>query len=160
MVRAIAPAAIERAAARIGGGKDLETVIDLDTKVLPEISGARNESRGGAGWRAAWIGDQSAIGIGEIDLDGDLDGLFFAVVVEERLLRAVVTNIVAGELCELREWGEKSDGRDVRAGFGQWEKLDVIGKERCIVTLAEEIGFADGFVGEGRLERERSGRNQ
>ena len=47
--RAIATTAIERAAARIGGGKNLATVIDLDTKVFLEIIGARNESRE-TGW--------------------------------------------------------------------------------------------------------------
>jgi len=46
--RAIATAAIERAAARIGGGKNLATVIDLDPKVFPEISGAREQRLGRA----------------------------------------------------------------------------------------------------------------
>jgi hypothetical protein len=48
--RAIATAAIERVAARIGGRKNLVTVIDLDAKVSPEIIGARYESRRRAGW--------------------------------------------------------------------------------------------------------------
>jgi hypothetical protein len=37
-------------AARNGGRKVLVTVIHLDAEVFPEISGARYESRGGAGW--------------------------------------------------------------------------------------------------------------
>jgi hypothetical protein len=73
-------------------------------------------------------------------------------VIELGLLRAVVTDVVAGELSELREWSKKSDGRDVGAGFGRREKLDVIGQEGRIMALAEKIGFADGLVGERSIE--------
>ncbi len=40
----------------------------------------------------------------------------------------------------------------MRAGLGRREKLDVIVQEGCIVALAEEIGFADGLVGEGNIK--------
>src|SRR5260370_28478548 len=93
-----------------------------------------------------------AIGIGKIDFDGDLDGLFLATVIEEGLLRAVVTDIAAGELGELREGSEKSNRRDVRAGLWWRKKLDVFGQEGGIVALAQEISFADGLVREGSVE--------
>jgi hypothetical protein len=84
-------------------------------------------------------------------LDGDLDGLFLAAVVEKGLLRAVVAHVVAGELSGLCEGGEKNDGRNVRTGFGRWEVFGVVAEEGCIVTLAEEIGFPNGFLGQRRL---------
>src|SRR5713226_1699965 len=152
--RAIAPATIERVASRIGGGKDLVSVIHLDAEIFPEIVGARDQSRGRARSRGIWITDQSAIGIRQIDLNGDLDGLIVAAVIEKGLLGAVVTDVVAGELSELREGSEKGNGRDMRAGLGRREKLDVFAQERCIVALAQEIGFADGFVGERSVEGE------
>jgi hypothetical protein len=67
-------------------------------------------------------------------------------VVEESLLGVVVADVVTGELGKLRERREKSNGRDVRPGLGQRERLDVLAQEGCIVALAKEIGFADGFV--------------
>ncbi len=79
-------------------------------------------------------------------------------MIEAGLLRAVVADVVAGELGELREGSEKSNGRDVRAGPGQREKFDVIAQERCVVALAEEIGFANGLVGERNIKG-RSGQS-
>src|SRR5260370_33615307 len=94
----------------------------------------------------------------EIDLDGDLDGLFFAVVVEECLLRAVTDDVVAGELCKKGERRKESDGRDVRAGFGRREIRGVFVEETrkgFMAALAEEIGFADGLVGQRGAKGER-----
>ncbi len=150
--RAIAPAAVERAALRIGGRKDLVTVRHLDAKVPPEIIVARDERGRRAGSCDRWIRDQGTIGIGQIDFDGDPDELLVAAVIEQGLLRAVVADVVAGELSELREGSKKSNGRDVRAGLGRREKFDVLGQEGCIVSLAEEIGFADRLVGKRRVK--------
>jgi len=48
--RASAPTTVERAALRVGGRDDLETVRHLDAKISPEIVGARDERgrRGGS----------------------------------------------------------------------------------------------------------------
>src|SRR5258708_2458152 len=84
-------------------------------------------------------------------------------MIEQSLLRAVVADVVARELSGLREGGEKNDGRNVRTGFGLREMSCVSVEETrdgLIVALTEEVRFADGFVGEGRLKPERSGRKQ
>src|SRR5712691_4622983 len=80
-------------------------------------------------------------------------------MIEAGLLSAVAADAVLGELSELREWGEKSNGRNVGAGLGRREKLDVFAQVGCIMALAEEIGFADGLVGQGTVESE-SGRSK
>jgi len=67
-------------------------------------------------------------------------------MIQQSLLRTVVPDVIAGDLGKLREGSEKSNGGNVRAGLGPREKLDVIGEEGCVVALADEISFADGFV--------------
>jgi len=52
-----ASASVERVAPGNGGRNDLVAVIHLDSKVFPEVIGARDESG-----RASWVGDESAIG--------------------------------------------------------------------------------------------------
>ena len=87
-----------------------------------------------------------------MDFNGNLDRLILTAVIEPGLLGAVVADVLAGELSELGERSEKGNGGDVGAGFGHGEKLNVTGQEGCIVALAEEIGFADGLVGEGSIK--------
>ena len=70
-------------------------------------------------------------------------------MIQQSLLRTVVPDVIAGDLGKLREGSEKSNGGDVRAGLGPREKFDVIAQEGRVVALAEEISFADGFVGRG-----------
>jgi hypothetical protein len=137
-----------------GRGNDLVAVIHLDSEVFPEIIGARDEKG-----RATWIGDECAIGRSEIDFDSDFDELILAEMIEPGLLSAVTADAVIGELSELREGSKKTNGRDVGACLGRREKLDVPGQEGCIVALAEEIGFTDGFVGERGVES-KSGTGQ
>jgi hypothetical protein len=149
-----APASVEWVAPGNGGGDDLFAVIHLDSEVFPEIVRARDESG-----RATWIGDESTIGCSEIDFDSDLDNLVLAEMIKPGLLSGVTTDAVIRDLSELREGGEKSNGRDVGACLGRREKLDVIAQEGCIMALAEEIGFADGFVGE-RCVESKSGSGQ
>jgi len=79
-------------------------------------------------------------------------------MIEPGLLRAEVADVVAGELGELDERGEKSNGRDVRTGLGQREKFNVIAQEGCIVALAEGISFTNGFIGERNIKG-RSGQS-
>jgi hypothetical protein len=150
-----ASASVEWVAPGNGRGNDLIAVIHLDSEVFPEIIGARYESG-----RASGIGYESTIGCSEIDFDGDLDELFFAEMIEPGLLSAVIGDAAIGELSELREWSEKSNGRDVGAGLGRWEKLDVFAQEGCIVALAEEVGFADGGVRERRVEGGSGGKRK
>lgn len=84
-------------------------------------------------------------------------------LVEGRLLRAVI-GLAAGILDEKSERREKGDGVDVRAGFGSRKKLCVFvqeGGHGIVAALAEEIRFADGLVGERRVESEsRRGQKQ
>jgi hypothetical protein len=144
----------------MGGRERLVAVENLNLEVLPEIKRAPNESGGRTGSRASGIGYESAVRWSEINFDGDLDELFFAEMIEPGLLGAVRAEMAIGELGELREWSEKSDGRDVGAGLGRREKLDVFAQERCIVTLAEEVGFADGGVRERRVKGGSGGKRK
>jgi len=145
--RAIAATSVERAASDVGGRKNLVTVRYLDAKVSPEIIVARDE-RGRRGCsRALRIRDHGAVGISQIDFDSNLDELLLAAMIQQGLLRTVVPDVIAGDLGKLREGSEKSNGGDVRAGLGPREKFDVIAQEGRVVALAEEISFADGFVG-------------
>jgi hypothetical protein len=150
--RAVAPTAVEWVAPENGGGNQLVAVIHLDSEVFPEVRGTWDENGRRSGSRASRIGDESTIGCCEINLHGDLDGLFLIEVIEAGLLGTVRAETAIGELGELRERGEERDGRDVGAGLGRREKLDVSAQEGCIMALAEEIGFADGFVGERGIE--------
>src|SRR5437870_10628780 len=74
-------------------------------------------------------------------------------MIQQSLLRTVVPDVIAGDLGKLREGSEKSNGGNVRAGLGPREKLDVIGEEGCVVALADEISFADGFVRKRSVKR-------
>jgi hypothetical protein len=61
-----------------------------------------------------------------------------------------------GERCE------ESDGSDVGAGLGWGEIRGVLVEEAgqgFIVALAEEVGFADGLIGQGAVES-KGGRGQ
>jgi hypothetical protein len=142
-----ASASVEGVTPGKGRGNDLVAVIHLDSEVFPEIIGARNESG-----RAIWIRDESAIGCSEIDFDSDLDELVLAEMIKPGLLSAETTDAVIGELGQLREGSEESNGRDVGACLGRREKLDVVDQERCIMALAEEVGFAEGFIGQREIE--------
>ena len=156
--RTVATAPRVRPAVRVGG-EDLLVIKDLDLEVSPEITGPRDESRRCIGARACGRSKKCAIRRGKLDFDEDFDQLFLPEMIEAGLLSAVAADAVLGELSELREWGEKSNGRNVGAGLGRREKLDVFAQVGCIMALAEEIGFADGLVGQGTVESE-SGRNK
>jgi len=73
-------------------------------------------------------------------------------MIEPGLLRAIGTQMAIRQPSELDEWSEKAHGRDVRTGLGRREKLNVIVQKGRIVALAEEIGLADGLVGERNIE--------
>jgi hypothetical protein len=91
-------------------------------------------------------------------LNDDSDGFLLAAVVERGLLRAVAEGVLTGELGKNGERREESDGRDVWAGLGRREIPGVFVEETrkgFVAALAEEIGFADGLVGQRRVKGER-----
>jgi len=88
---------------------------------------------------------------GQLDLNDDANELCLTAVVECGLLRAVVADETVGVCHKLNKRRQESDREYMRAGLGGRRALDVIAHQRrvrTVVTLAEEIGFADGLVGE------------
>ncbi len=78
-------------------------------------------------------------------------------MIERGLLGTVTGGMLAGLLDEQCKRGEHSDGRDVRTSFRRLQELCVFieeGGHGFVTALAEEVGFADGLVGEGRGESE------
>src|SRR5258708_522352 len=70
---------------------------------------------------------------------------------------------MTGELSKNGERREESYGRDVRAGLGRREIPGVFVEETSkgfIAALAEEVGFANGLVGQGSVEGEGGRRQQ
>jgi hypothetical protein len=97
----------------------------------------------------------------EENLDVDDNGFILGAMLLRGLLGTVV-HPLAGLLNEKGEAGKECDRRDVRAGFGPGQKNGVAIQEPghgLVVALAEEIGFADGLVGQGSVEGE-GGRGQ
>ena len=150
----VAPAIVVGPAVRVGWREPLVVVGDLDLKVSPEIPRARDEGEWSTGARIGFRGQEGAVSRGQLDLNDNSHNLHPTAVIEAGLLSAVVADAALGELRELREWSEKSNRRDVGPGPGSRERLDVFAQERCIVALAEEIGFADGLVGQRRVKGE------
>src|SRR6266852_6243727 len=156
-------------AGEMGWCADLIPFENLYLKILPEIVGpelvrlrcARASRCGG--------GDDGAVGVGKKDFDGDFDGFLMAAVIQCGLLRAVVSDERVRIVNELSERGEQCDRANIRTGFWRREVLGIFVKEArecAIVALAEEIGFADGFVrqrgveGEGRRNQKKSGEDE
>ena len=102
--------------------------------------------------------EELAVGVGELDVDKYLNDFcaMFAVI-DGSLLGAVVADESVREVDGLDEGGVERDRRDVRAGFGRLEEFCVFGEqapEGAVVALAEEVGFADGLLGERGVEGE------
>src|SRR5258708_7964051 len=153
----------------MGWCADLIPFENLYLKILPEIVGpelvrlrcARASRCGG--------GDDGAVGVGKKDFDGDFDGFLMAAVIQCGLLLAVVSDERVRIVNELSKRGEKCDRADIRTGFWRWQALGIFVEEtheRTVMALAEEIGFADGFVrqrgveGEGRRNQKKSGEDE
>jgi hypothetical protein len=65
--------------------------------------------------------------------------------------------VLAGLLDNKSERSEDSDGGDVRTGFWRLQELCIFVEESghgLVASLAQEIGFADGLVGQGSVEGE------
>ena len=77
-------------------------------------------------------------------------------MVLSRLLGTVV-GLAAGVLDKKSEGCEKRGGIDMRTGGRRRKEFCVFAEEAghgFVVALAEEVGFADGLVGERAVERE------
>jgi hypothetical protein len=76
-------------------------------------------------------------------------------VIESGLLGAVTGGVLAGLLDEKSKRSEHGDGGDVGPGFGRRQEFCVFVEESghgFVTTLAEEIGFANGLIGQGSVE--------
>src|ERR1700674_3535851 len=136
---------------------------NLYLKILPEIVGPELVRLKPDRARRSGLGTDGAIRAGEKDFDGDFDGFRMRTVIQRGLLRAVVSAERVRVVNELGERREKCDRTDVGTGFWRRNVLGIFVKEAregSVVALAEEIGFADGFVGERGLKGEGSGRCQ
>ncbi len=130
---------------------------NLNVEILPEIVGTRDEAFGRTGAGTCGTNDKRAIGIGELDLNNDSYEFALVAMIECCLLGAVAGGVLAGLLDEKRERREDGDGIDVWAGLGRRKKFCVFVEKSghgVVAALAEEVGFADGFVGERSVEGE------
>ena len=128
---------------------------DLNVEVFPEVIRAGDEAGGGTGTGTRGANDVSAVRIGELDLHNDSYKFGLIAMIECRLLGAVTRSVLAGLLDEKSERSEEGDGGDVRTGFRRRKESGVFVEESghgAVMALAEEVGFADGLVGEGRVE--------
>ena len=97
------------------------------------------------------------VGIGRCEFDSDLEkeSVSATVIVGSSLLGAVTGGVLAGVGNDLRVRSEQVDFGDVRALVrkrkGAGVELEKVGG-LLIVTLTEEIGFADGDVGKWDFE--------
>ena len=127
----------------------------LHVEIFPEIIRARDEAfwRTGAGTGRA--NDVGTIRIRELDLNDDSHKFGLIAMIESGLLGAVTGGVLAGLLDEYSERSEESDRDNVRTGFRRLQKPCVFVEERghgFVTALAEEIGFADGLIGQGSVE--------
>src|SRR6266852_1926820 len=101
--------------------------------------------------------------IGKLDLNNDPYEFALVAMIERSLLSTVTGSVLAGLLDEKGEGSEESDRGDVGTRFRRRKEFRVFVEEsghRFVMALAEEIGFADGLVGERRVEGERGRRQE
>jgi hypothetical protein len=106
---------------------------------------------------------ETAIGIGELDVNEDFDEILVPSMVKTGLLGAVVADVAIGEESELDEGSEEGDGRNMGTGMWRREVPCVFvekARDGSIMALAEEISLADRFVGEDGVECKSWGRRQ
>ena len=93
-------------------------------------------------------GDRSVVAVSWIY--NDLNNFSpFLLMIERRLLRAVVSGAAARKPRGPHKRSKKHDRRDVRPGFWRRQRVRVFFQqafEGIIMTLAQEVSFADGFV--------------
>ena len=130
---------------------------DLNVEICPEIIGTGDEAGGRTGAGTGGTNDKRSIRIGKLDLNYDPYEFALVAMVERRLLSTVTGSVLAGLLDEKGEGSEESDRGDVGTRFRWQKEFRVFVEERghrLVMALAEEIGFADGLVGQGCVEGE------
>ncbi len=153
--RTTASAAISGAAVKIVGGEGLAAVVDLNLEVPPKVTGARHQRLRRAGAPVRRGRHEPAIRIRQLDLNKDEHEFFLTAVIVQSLLGTVVADVTVGILDKLDERRQESDRGDIRTGLGRWGVLNVFTQDRrksSVVALAEEVGFADGLIGEGSVD--------
>jgi len=146
-----------------GRREGLELVVfagNLNVEIFPEIIGTRNKPSWRTGAGTGGASDKRAIRIREMDLHTDSYEFALVAMIKSSLLSAVTGGVLAGLLDHKSERSEEGDGIDVRAGLRRRKEFCIFVEESShglVAALAEEIGFADSLVGEGRVEGERVG---
>jgi len=141
-----------------GRGEGTELLVfagDLNVEIPPEVIGTRNEAGGRTGARTGGANDIRAIRTGELDLHHDSYEFALVAMIESGLLGTVTQGVLARLLDEKSERSEESDRSDVRAGFWRRKEFCVFVEESghgVVMALAEEVSFANGLLGKGRVE--------
>jgi len=132
-------------------------------EILPKIGGAEGVAVCSGGTVFGFLLDCIAISGGEINGDGDAKGVAKSAILLRGILSAVAESALAGKIHDFGVGSEKLDGGDPRPGFRRGKVLTIFLEELLsdfIVALAEEIGFANGFVGKGHVHGERRRRKK
>ena len=98
---------------------------------------------------------ETTIRSSELDVDEDLDEILLTLMVKTGLLGAVVPDVAIREEGELDKGSEEGDGRNIGTRIRRREVPCVFvenARNGSVMALAEEIGFADGFIGEDGVE--------
>ncbi len=131
-------------------------------KVLPKIRRSKIESVCGAGTLIGFFLDQGAVGVSEFNSDSDAEAVSDLAVVTGGVLGAVAEGALAGKLDGFSVGSKQFHGRNPGTGFGNGEVAAVFIEKLgglFIAALAEEVGFADGLIGQGAVES-KGGRGQ
>src|SRR5712691_992018 len=123
-------------------GRDLFLAIeDAELERAPEVRGAELVADGRARAGARRPGNQSAIGLGEQNLDRDGNDFIVGMMIFCGLLGAVV-GLPAGMLHEKSKGSEKRDGVDMRAGGRRRQESGVAAEKLgrgFVMALTKEI---------------------
>ena len=100
---------------------------------------------------------ETAIGICQLNVNEDFHEILLRLMVKAGPLSAVVADVAIGEQSELDEGSEEGNGRNL--GTQMWRReVPCVFVEKVrdcsVMALAEEIGFADGFVGQRSVKSE------
>lgn len=128
---------------------------NLEAEIFPEVIRAPNERRRRSRSSVSGVFHETAIGIGEVDVNEDFDEILAPSMVKTRLLGAVVADVAIGKEGKLDEGSEEGDGRNMGTGMWRREMPCVFvekARDGSVMALAEEIGLADRFVGEDGVE--------
>src|SRR6266849_7082022 len=150
------------ASMRLEGFDEVVAVGQAIAKVLPKIRRSKSESVCGAGTLIGIFLDQRAVGVSEFDSDSDAEAVSDLAVVTGGVLGAVAEGALAGKLDGFSVGSKQFHGRNPGTGFGNGEVAAVFIEKLgglFIAALAEEVGFADGLIGQGAVES-KGGRGQ